>query len=183
MVPRASATGHAELRQRNRYVDFLRAVSILMVVTGHWLIVALWLDRQRRRDVLVLRPFGPTAATCIFRGWPSSSHCPDGHPGLPRAQTVNKRRLRRLARRAAQPADFAAARAPAPALSVRRPRRDPALLGRLGRRSAKHRVTLRILIPIWFCAPAPRSSCSPATYRAWLAGDSPRSGPSRSAAR
>jgi len=28
--------------QRNRYVDFLRAVSILMVVTGHWLIVALY---------------------------------------------------------------------------------------------------------------------------------------------
>jgi len=27
--------------ERNRYVDFLRAVSILMVVTGHWLIVAL----------------------------------------------------------------------------------------------------------------------------------------------
>ena len=26
---------------RNRYVDFLRAVSILMVITGHWLIVAL----------------------------------------------------------------------------------------------------------------------------------------------
>lgn len=28
-------------QERNRYVDFLRAVSILMVVTGHWLIVAL----------------------------------------------------------------------------------------------------------------------------------------------
>ena len=28
--------------ERNRYVDFLRAVSILMVVTGHWLIVALY---------------------------------------------------------------------------------------------------------------------------------------------
>ncbi|MDH3510080.1 MAG: acyltransferase [Gammaproteobacteria bacterium] len=26
---------------RNRYVDFLRAVSILMVITGHWLVVAL----------------------------------------------------------------------------------------------------------------------------------------------
>ena len=26
--------------ERNRYVDFLRAVSILMVITGHWLIVA-----------------------------------------------------------------------------------------------------------------------------------------------
>jgi peptidoglycan/LPS O-acetylase OafA/YrhL len=28
--------------ERNRYVDFLRAVSILMVVTGHWLIVGLY---------------------------------------------------------------------------------------------------------------------------------------------
>jgi len=28
--------------ERNRYVDFLRAVSILMVITGHWLIVALY---------------------------------------------------------------------------------------------------------------------------------------------
>ncbi|UCC56147.1 MAG: acyltransferase family protein, partial [Gammaproteobacteria bacterium] len=27
---------------RNRYVDFLRAVSILAVITGHWLIVALY---------------------------------------------------------------------------------------------------------------------------------------------
>jgi len=27
---------------RNRYVDFLRAVSIMMVITGHWLIVALY---------------------------------------------------------------------------------------------------------------------------------------------
>ncbi len=28
--------------ERNRYVDFLRAVSILVVITGHWLIVALF---------------------------------------------------------------------------------------------------------------------------------------------
>ena len=28
--------------ERNRYVDFLRAVSILAVITGHWLIVALY---------------------------------------------------------------------------------------------------------------------------------------------
>ena len=28
--------------ERNRYVDFLRAVSILMVISGHWLIVALY---------------------------------------------------------------------------------------------------------------------------------------------
>ncbi|MEN8132830.1 MAG: acyltransferase family protein, partial [Pseudomonadota bacterium] len=27
---------------RNRYVDFLRAVSILAVITGHWLVAALY---------------------------------------------------------------------------------------------------------------------------------------------
>ena len=30
--------------ERNRYVDFLRAVSILMVVTGHWLGAAPWVN-------------------------------------------------------------------------------------------------------------------------------------------
>jgi len=29
---------------RNRYVDFLRAVSILVVITGHWLIAALYFN-------------------------------------------------------------------------------------------------------------------------------------------
>jgi len=28
--------------ERNRYVDFLRAVSILIVITGHWLIATFW---------------------------------------------------------------------------------------------------------------------------------------------
>lgn len=30
--------------ERNRYVDFLRALSILAVITGHWLITAVWFD-------------------------------------------------------------------------------------------------------------------------------------------
>ncbi len=44
--------------ERNRYVDFLRAVSILMVVTGHWLIVALYYEDGglTMGDLLVLRP-------------------------------------------------------------------------------------------------------------------------------
>ncbi|MGI9234169.1 MAG: acyltransferase family protein [Woeseiaceae bacterium] len=44
--------------ERNRYVDFLRAVSILMVVTGHWLIVALYYDDGvfTPSDLLVIRP-------------------------------------------------------------------------------------------------------------------------------
>ena len=43
---------------RNRYVDFLRAVSILMVVTGHWLIVALYYKDGTFTpgDLLVIRP-------------------------------------------------------------------------------------------------------------------------------
>ena len=28
--------------ERNRYVDFLRAVSILVVIVGHWLIATAW---------------------------------------------------------------------------------------------------------------------------------------------
>jgi len=44
--------------ERNRYVDFLRAVSILMVVTGHWLIVALHYDDGllTMGDLLEIRP-------------------------------------------------------------------------------------------------------------------------------
>jgi len=44
--------------ERNRYVDFLRAVSILMVVTGHWLIVALYYKDGALipGDLLELRP-------------------------------------------------------------------------------------------------------------------------------
>ncbi|NIL92942.1 MAG: acyltransferase family protein [Woeseiaceae bacterium] len=44
--------------ERNRYVDFLRAVSILMVVTGHWLVAAPWyVDGELiPGDLLELRP-------------------------------------------------------------------------------------------------------------------------------
>ena len=44
--------------ERNRYVDFLRAVSILMVVTGHWLIVAMYYRDGTfiPGDLLELRP-------------------------------------------------------------------------------------------------------------------------------
>ena len=44
--------------ERNRYVDFLRAVSILMVVTGHWLIVALYFKDGAfiPGDLLEMRP-------------------------------------------------------------------------------------------------------------------------------
>ena len=44
--------------ERNRYVDFLRAVSILMVITGHWLIVALYYQdgNLQTDDLLVIRP-------------------------------------------------------------------------------------------------------------------------------
>jgi len=44
--------------ERNRYVDFLRAVSILMVVSGHWLIVALYYHDGTLTpgDLLELKP-------------------------------------------------------------------------------------------------------------------------------
>ncbi len=44
--------------ERNRYVDFLRAVSILMVITGHWLIVALYYSDGSLTvdDLLSIRP-------------------------------------------------------------------------------------------------------------------------------
>jgi len=44
--------------ERNRYVDFLRAVSILMVVTGHWLVAAAWYQDGTLipGDLLELRP-------------------------------------------------------------------------------------------------------------------------------
>ena len=44
--------------ERNRYVDFLRAVSILAVITGHWLIVALYYydGSLSTGDLLVIQP-------------------------------------------------------------------------------------------------------------------------------
>ncbi len=44
--------------ERNRYVDFLRAVSILMVVTGHWLVAAPWMNDSTFviGDLLEMRP-------------------------------------------------------------------------------------------------------------------------------
>jgi len=44
--------------ERNRYVDFLRAVSILMVITGHWLVAAPWFQDGAfiAGDLLELRP-------------------------------------------------------------------------------------------------------------------------------
>lgn len=43
---------------RNRYVDFLRAASILVVITGHWLIAALYYQDGvlKPGDVLTLQP-------------------------------------------------------------------------------------------------------------------------------
>ncbi|MDH3531945.1 MAG: acyltransferase [Gammaproteobacteria bacterium] len=45
-------------QSRNRYVDFLRAVSILVVITGHWLIAAYAYDAGKLyfSDVLVVQP-------------------------------------------------------------------------------------------------------------------------------
>ncbi len=41
----ASSLAAQTPEERNRYVDFLRSVSILMVITGHWLIAtAIYVD-------------------------------------------------------------------------------------------------------------------------------------------
>lgn len=44
--------------ERNRYIDFIRALSILVVVTGHWLIAAFLYDdgRLAASDVLEIQP-------------------------------------------------------------------------------------------------------------------------------
>ena len=56
---------------RNRYVDFLRAVSILVVVTGHWLIAGFhYVDGSIRfTDVLEMQP-GTQWMTWIFQVMP-----------------------------------------------------------------------------------------------------------------
>ena len=56
---------------RNRYVDFLRAVSILAVITGHWLIAAAyWHDGTMTfSDVLVFQP-GAQWMTWVFQVMP-----------------------------------------------------------------------------------------------------------------
>ena len=43
---------------RNRYVDFLRAISILVVITGHWLIAAPYYNdgSLTPSDLLVVQP-------------------------------------------------------------------------------------------------------------------------------
>ena len=44
---------------RNRYVDFLRAASIIVVICGHWLVVAPWLngDKLLLSDILSIAPW------------------------------------------------------------------------------------------------------------------------------
>jgi len=43
---------------RNRYVDFLRAASVIVVITGHWLVVAPYLDGSELvlPDILSISP-------------------------------------------------------------------------------------------------------------------------------
>ncbi len=57
--------------ERNRYVDFLRAVSILVVVTGHWLIAGFYYvdGALQFSDVLVIQP-GTQWLTWLFQVMP-----------------------------------------------------------------------------------------------------------------
>ena len=44
--------------ERNRYIDFVRAVSISVVVTGHWLMSSFYYENGRLAagDILELQP-------------------------------------------------------------------------------------------------------------------------------
>ncbi len=44
VVTHAAALADRTPPERNRYVDFLRAASIVVVVLGHWLMAAVWVD-------------------------------------------------------------------------------------------------------------------------------------------
>jgi fucose 4-O-acetylase-like acetyltransferase len=57
--------------ERNRYVDLLRAVSILVVITGHWLIAALYYDEGALKpgELLALQP-GTQWLTWVFQVMP-----------------------------------------------------------------------------------------------------------------
>ena len=56
---RAQALAERTPPRRNRSVDFLRAASITVVVTGHWLMAAAWLDdgQLRMGDMLEFAPW------------------------------------------------------------------------------------------------------------------------------
>ncbi len=56
---RAQALAERTPVRRNRSVDFLRAASITVVVTGHWLMAAAWLDdgQLRMGDMLEFAPW------------------------------------------------------------------------------------------------------------------------------
>jgi len=56
---------------RNRYVDFLRAISILVVVTGHWLIAAMYYrdGTLEPGEILALQP-GTQWLTWLFQVMP-----------------------------------------------------------------------------------------------------------------
>ena len=55
----AQALAEKTPARRNRSVDFLRAASITVVVTGHWLMAAAWLDGDQLRmgDMLEFAPW------------------------------------------------------------------------------------------------------------------------------
>ncbi len=55
----AAALAEKTPASRNRYVDFLRAASILVVMSGHWLVVAPYLDGENLTipDILSIAPW------------------------------------------------------------------------------------------------------------------------------
>lgn len=59
MWSRAAALAAAAPPQRNRVVDFLRAASITVVVLGHWLMAAVWVEDggAKASHLLALSPW------------------------------------------------------------------------------------------------------------------------------
>ncbi len=54
IIRRAADVADRTPADRNRYADFLRVASILVVVVGHWLMVAVWWDGSELRSVDLL---------------------------------------------------------------------------------------------------------------------------------
>ena len=65
----ASSVAARTPEARNRYVDFLRAVSILAVISGHWLIAAPYVGPEGQLslpNMLVIRSVMGTKKTVVF---------------------------------------------------------------------------------------------------------------------
>ena len=67
----ASSMAEQTPEERNRYVDFLRSVSILIVITGHWLIAtAFYVDGDLAQGKLLVSEPWTQWLTWLFQVMP-----------------------------------------------------------------------------------------------------------------